>query len=707
MPIQHSYLPRRLALAIALALGCANVSMAQQPAHIPTTAEQQQRLEAFAEAADTRKQNANVPRKGNAKWTGKNDLVIVSANAKFPGSMDGGGGTNMLRLDLAKHPVLGETRNFEALQVSQGEWEHTARFAGWGVVEPQATLVNTGHIDGRIGVLGAFDNKGAVANGVMVEPGGRMTHSGTAHGGVHVHEAASFSGNGTVDFLTMAGRWEVGPDVGAPSITGNLELSRSAELVYGIDANGGSASIQVEGTATLNDSTLTIVAVPADSLSSSEHTVIRAGNVVGEFGTVIDNLPFMTATAHYTDTQVGLTYVRNDTPLETAATSDNGKQLAASIEEPQPVEPPQPKPVETPALAKAVATKPNAPTMPSKPAAALRVTPPARTPNAAVNALLGSNRIVAADAIEQLAGQTTANLANATLNSIAPISAGMLSAMGQRPVDGQVWIQAIGHGGTIGRQLGSDALKHSTKGLMLGTDWAISPEWRLGMMGSETRTQLDGHRLDAGLDSWYLGAYAWRQDGPMALRLGAVHGDHDGSTKRHVVFNGFNDHLKGRYDASTQQVFGQLGYRFDLGRYDLEPYAQLDYQRYQRDRYTEKGGDSALRVDRQTEDHYSSTLGLRLATALAFDQGTQLTPRLNVGWRHLYGDVRGSARQSLVKGGRTYTVQGSDLDRDSLLVEAGLDLAVSPRHTLGLGYSGETGNDNRSHALMGQWRMMF
>jgi outer membrane autotransporter protein len=92
---------------------------------------------------------------------------------------------------------------------------------------------------------------------------------------------------------------------------------------------------------------------------------------------------------------------------------------------------------------------------------------------------------------------------------------------------------------------------------------------------------------------------------------------------------------------------------------------------------------------------------------LAFDQGTQLTPRLNVGWRHLYGDVRGSARQSLVKGGRTYTVQGSDLDRDSLLVEAGLDLAVSPRHTLGLGYSGETGNDNRSHALMGQWRMMF
>ncbi|WP_256229537.1 hypothetical protein [Pseudomonas sp. Q11] len=38
---------------------------------------------------------------------------------------------------------------------------------------------------------------------------------------------------------------------------------------------------------------------------------------------------------------------------------------------------------------------------------------------------------------------------------------------------------------------------------------------------------------------------------------------------------------------------------------------------------------------------------------------------------------------------------------------AGLDLAVSPRHTLGVSYRGETGQDNRNGALMGQWRMMF
>lgn len=273
--------------------------------------------------------------------------------------------------------------------------------------------------------------------------------------------------------------------------------------------------------------------------------------------------------------------------------------------------------------------------------------------------------------------------------------------------NGQVWVQAIGNSGRIGKHLDDYALKHSTTGLLLGADWAINPTWRLGVIGAKSETRLDGHRFDGRLDSWHVGAYALRQDGPLALRLGAVYGDHDGSTKRHVAFNGFSDRLKGRYDANTQQVFGQVGYNLDVGHFDIEPYVQLGYQRYQRDRFTEKGGDAALRFESQTQDHYTSELGLHLARPFVLDQGARLTPRLNVGWKHLYGDVRGSSRQRLVDGGKAYTVEGIELDRDSLLLEAGLDLAVSPRHTLGVSYQGETGQDNRNGALMGQWRMMF
>lgn len=725
MSIQHLHPPQHLALAIALALGCADVSMAQPSADILTTAEQQGHLRAFAEAKDTKRQNANTSRKGDAKWTGKNDWVIISANAKFPGIIDGGGGKDVLRLDAAKHPILAETRNFMALQVAQGEWQHTGHFAGWGVIEPEATVLNTGRIDGQVGVLGKLDNQGVVANRVTVEPGASMTNSGVVNGQVHVRERASFSGNGTVEFLSVAGQLEVGPEIGAPSITQDFSLAESAELIYGVNADGGSSTINVEGTALLNNATLTVAGVPGEYIEAREHTVIRAGKIEGTFGTVSSNLAFMTATLSPTDTHVNLTYARNDVPITQAATTENGQEFAAHIEALQPVKPAAPAPIDVPTVAQAAGARPGIeapaikPVEPPKitstapkPTGQLQTTQPVAKPNAAINALLGSDMMTAASAIDQLSGYNTADLGNATLSSIAPISSGMLSAMGQKNpgnvhADGQVWVQAIGNSGSIGKQLGSYALKHSTRGVMLGTDWAISPDWRLGIIGGKTQTRLDGQQFDGRLDSWHLGAYALRQDGPWALRLGAVYGNHDGSTKRHVLFNGFRDRLKGRYDANTQQVFGQLGYNLNIGHFDVEPYIDLGYQRYQRDRYSENGGDAALQFNGQAQDYFHSNLGLHLARSFSLDQGMRLTPRLSLGWKHLYGETRGASRQGLVGAGKSYTVEGVELDRDSLLFETGLDLAVSPRHTLGVSYKGETGQDNRNGALMGQWRMMF
>lgn len=41
------------------------------------------------------------------------------------------------------------------------------------------------------------------------------------------------------------------------------------------------------------------------------------------------------------------------------------------------------------------------------------------------------------------------------------------------------------------------------------------------------------------------------------------------------------------------------------------------------------------------------------------------------------------------------------------MVEAGLDVGLSARQSLGLGYSGELGSNSRNHAVIGQWQMRF
>lgn len=714
MPSQHLFLPQHLALAIALALGCAESSMAQSAAGetrpLETTTEMQARLKAFmAPTPDTKRDNVITVREDSLLKDDSNDLVMVSKQGRLFGLTDGGGGANVLQLDT-QGGELGEIRNFQDVYLKQGEWSNGSHLNANSLVDSKAKLLNSGHINGAVHVLG------------------ELTNQGTVTGPVFVGKKARFSGSGMVDALDVAGTLEVGPAMGAPLVTNDLKFSRSATLVYAIDAEKGSSTIKVGGTATLGNATLRIASVPGEFVDTSRRIMIAADKVEGTFGKVVDELAFLTATPDYTlEKQVGLTFERNNVPLSEATSSGNGLKFVESIQQPQPDNPAQPEPdIVAAPVAQSPAAEPQAhrpisePTAPStviasakaKPAAKTEAVKPAPKPNAAINALLGTNMATATTAIDQLSGYDTADLGNATLSSVAPISSGMLSAMGRRNpatghANGQVWVQAIGNSGTLARQLGSFAMKHSTQGLMLGTDWAVSPEWRLGVIGSKTQTRLDSYQFDGALDSWLVGAYALRQDGPLALRLGVVHGSHDGSTKRHVAFNGFRDRLKGRYHATTQQVFGQLGYHLDIGHFEFEPYAQLGYQRYQRDGYSEKGGDAALQYDGQAQEHFSSDLGLRLARPFLLDRGMRVTPRLDIGWKHLYGDVQGSSSQRLVRGSSTYRIEGGELDRDSLLLQAGLDLAVSPRHTLGLSYNGETGQDNRNGVLVGQWRMTF
>lgn len=717
MSSRHTFRPQCMALTISLTLAHAGSAHAQQPTVIlPSLANQMTLFEAFINGSDTVKTPVTKTEKGPdgiaLKLSDANDLITVSRRGRFDGIVDGGGGTNALQLDIVSGGELGESRNFNYLHVNRGEWTltGTSDFSEGAIVKEKAALTNRGHIVGQVSV----DKK------------------------------ATFRGNGQVGHLLVAGRLEVNAMHGAPRVSGNLELHDTGELAYEVNTDGRSETIQVDGTANLGNATLNIVAVPGDYALSNQYTVMNASYVEGEFGKVLNNLAFMTPAIQYNEKSVGLTYARNKVTIESLASSDNGRELANSIEEP--IESPSAQmPSDTTnntiATVTPTATSESSISALTPPLAAkneaievaLSPTPhptviatkSSTTTNAAIAALLGSNKATATLAIEQLAGGSNANLANATLSSANSVNSSLLSAMRQTDntdfngqhrtpslaagskATGRVWLQALGNGGTLDRDHASSALQHSTEGLVLGADWALDEQWRVGVIGAKSQTRLDGNHLDGDLDSWHLGAYALRQSGPLALRLGASHGNHDGSTKRRVAFNSFSDRLKGRYDAHTQQAFTELGYNLGSGNFRAEPFANLGYQRYQRDSYTEKGGAAALQVHGQTQGNFSSTFGLRLAQLNTLDNGMQLTPRFGAGWKHTYGDVDSRTHQRLATGGRTYTVKGAALDRNSLLVDAGLDLGVSANHTLGVGLTGEIASDSRNHGVTGQWRMAF
>lgn len=401
-----------------------------------------------------------------------------------------------------------------------------------------------------------------------------------------------------------------------------------------------------------------------------------------------------------TETPTPPLHAADDLHAKRVATTKSGSALEESIEKPTP--PAQPVLTEAPATpeSKEVST----------------------SGNAAIDALLAADEYTATLAYFQLAGGSNAKLANATLSSVTPVSASLLSAMHQldnahdspgnsprhttgNADTGRVWLQALGHSGKLDREF--EPMQHSTKGLLLGADWRLDETWHLGLMGGTSDTRIDSNELDGDLDSWHLGAYALSQTGPFSLRLGATWSRHEGSTRREVAFGRFHDRLKGNYQASTQQAFIESGYNLGRANVSIEPFASLGYQRYQRDGYTEKGGDAALKVHAQSQGNFNTTVGLRMAKISTLDNGMRLTPRFSAGWKHVYGETYTSTRQRLVTETEDFTVYGAELDRNSLTLDTGLDLAVSSSHTLGVGLSGEIGTDSRNHGVSGQWRMAF
>lgn len=767
MPIQHKYRPHHLALAIALALGCVESSTAQQiPADIaPQIASPEQlatELDGFIKDPTTLKSPINKAADGIDRAFGdENDLVIVSGRGALSGLLDGGGGDNFLQLDTASGGTLDESRRFKGVDLKRSTWtlKGSGDFHGGVLVRSKATLINDGHIRGGALTHGTLVNNGRIGGAATVRSGGFLNNPGTIEGDVVIHEKAAFMGNGSIGSLKVDGRLSVDSLHGAPRIKGDLNLSKTAELTYEVNAERKTDTIVVDGTANLGDATLNIVAAPSDDPLISDNIVLAASKVEGAFGKVLNNLAFLTPEVNYEEQHVGLVLVRNDVPIAEAAVTDNGRELGDSIddiarrvpsvedvsntstvvaafdstsptttadENPSTIVPSAP--TEQPVTAATPPTTESAATAARSSAAIPSVT---RTPkpspptNAAVAALLRADKQTASVAIEQLAGSNNANLAKATLNSDSPISATLLSAMRQldsassfasstrrdapRLVagsddNGRVWLQALGHGGSLDR---NDALKHTTHGLVLGADWGIDENWRIGVMTGKSETRLDSHGLDGTLDSWHLGAYALRRNGPMSLRLGATHSNHDGNTRRQIAFNGFSDRPEGRYDASTQQAFAEFGYNLGKANVSIEPFASLGYQRYQRDSYAERGGAASLKVHAQTQNNLNSTFGLRMARLITLDNGMKLAPRFSVGWKHTYGDIDSDTRQRLVTGGKDFTVSGVPLDRDSLLVDAGLDLGLSAKHTLAVGLTGEAGTDSRNHGVVGQWRMGF
>ncbi|WP_395451466.1 autotransporter outer membrane beta-barrel domain-containing protein [Aminobacter sp. UC22_36] len=186
---------------------------------------------------------------------------------------------------------------------------------------------------------------------------------------------------------------------------------------------------------------------------------------------------------------------------------------------------------------------------------------------------------------------------------------------------------------------------------------------------------------------------------------GAGYSLHSVSTTRTVAFDGFAERLTADYNTGTAQLFGEAGYRLDTAVANFEPFAGLAHVSVRHDAFAEQGGAAALHSVATTNDVTFATLGLRAAAA-AHVGGIEATARGMIGWRHAFGDVTPYSALALA-GGNAFTIGGTPIARDTLALEAGLDVAVSPNTKFGLGYNGQIASNARDHAVKADLTVKF
>jgi outer membrane autotransporter protein len=270
------------------------------------------------------------------------------------------------------------------------------------------------------------------------------------------------------------------------------------------------------------------------------------------------------------------------------------------------------------------------------------------------------------------------------------------------------WAQGFGAWGRFNTDGNAATVRRDLAGFISGVDTRVGSNGRLGIAAGYTgsRNSLDG-RGSANVESGHVAGYGGWSFGALNLRAGGAYAFHNIDTDRTINFPGFFDRATARYDGNTGQIFGEAGYGFAFNNIAVEPFAGGAWVRVKTDAAAERGGLAALNVAASTFEVGYSTLGARAASMIPLGDGMVLIPRASAAWQHAFNTVTPTTILAFQIAPVPFVIAGVPIARDSLLAEAGLDLAIGRHATLGVSYVGQLASNVQDHAAKGRFSWKF
>jgi len=550
--------------------------------------------------------------------------------------------------------------------------------------------------------VNTYTGQTAVEGGSLVVNGSTASSAETI-----VSAGGTLGGTGTVSALAVQNGGIVAPGhngIGTLAVQGSVQFAPGSVFQVQVTPAGQNDKLVATGSATIGGGTVAVQAQSGTYAPSTTYTILTAnGGVSGRFDQVTSDFAFLTPTLSYGGSEVLLTLERNSLYVEDVAINANQASVGRAVGA-----------LGDNSLTRAVVglTREEAQQALAQLSGEIYATAQGMVVHQArqvQSALLARTLTGSATPAQPLAFAAVSQSSVAYAADLAPRSGPVATPVAAAPGLGiETWGQVFGSWGNTDGSAAHAGVDRSTGGFLIGADAGLAGAWRAGLAGGYSRTSFDlpGVLSSGAVESVHVAAYGAGSLGAVQLRAGAAYTHSDIDVSRSVAFRGFADALSASFDSNAAQVFGEVGYRFGFGGVSLEPFAGLSHLHVSSDAYAEEGGLAALTGQGRDLAVTASTLGLRAAVALPVGSGAVSATGM-LGWRHGFGDLVPVTVHRFVAGDTPFAVSGAPLDRDALVVEAGLDWAVTPLLTVGVKYDGQIGQRDQEHALRGQASLRF
>lgn len=271
-----------------------------------------------------------------------------------------------------------------------------------------------------------------------------------------------------------------------------------------------------------------------------------------------------------------------------------------------------------------------------------------------------------------------------------------------------IWIAPYGARSKISAAEGGSAMRHSTSGVVIGADSQLADDWVVGaLVGSGHANYSVSDRDSTGSGPIYhLGLYSQAELGQLSLMGGVAQTWTRTDVKRDIAFSGYSDKVSSHLNNSTSQIFGELVFNAFEGRTSISPFVNAAYVSVRQGAAKEKGGDARLNVSGSTHGVSYLTVGSYVKSkfqvgnvALDFDG--------KVGVRHAAGNLSPQASVGFSNTTSSYDIGGSELARDSVVVDLGVQYSPTNNGSIGVHYGATFGGGGVSNGLTAQYQYKF